>query len=279
VPELPEVETIVREVRPHLAGCRIVSVHVDWPRVIAAPAEDAEGFCTGARGRRIVDVRRRGKYVLLALDDGSWILIHLRMSGRLVLSPIGRPEHLRVAFGLNARDACLPDETLYFYCQRKFGRVWLVDDPDEVVGGLGPEPLSDELDLAAFAARIRARRGMLKPLLLNQRFLAGLGNIYVDEALFLAGLHPRRTADTLSEAEIGRLYDAIRKVLRRAIDLRGTTFDGLFVRPEGERGRQQERLQVYGQAGLPCVQCGTSVERIVVSQRGTHYCPRCQPAP
>jgi formamidopyrimidine-DNA glycosylase len=118
---------------------------------------------------------------------------------------------------------------------------------------------------------------MLKPLLLNQRFIAGLGNIYVDESLFRAGLHPQRTADTLTEGNVVRLYQAIQAVLQQAIDLHGTTFDGIFVRPQGETGRQQEGLQVYGQSGLPCPRCGTPIERIVVGGRGTHICPRCQP--
>jgi formamidopyrimidine-DNA glycosylase len=118
---------------------------------------------------------------------------------------------------------------------------------------------------------------MLKPLLLNQRFVAGLGNIYVDESLFRAGLHPQRTADTLTEGDVIRLYTAIQAVLQQAIDLHGTTFDGMFVRPQGEEGKQQEGLQVYGQAGLPCPRCGTAIERIVVAGRGTHICPHCQP--
>ena len=285
MPELPEVETVVRELRPYLQRRAIVDVHVDWARTIAQPAEDIDQFCAGVRGRQIVDLRRRGKFILLQLGDGcryrtsdgsqhrtpGACLIHLRMSGRLLVEPLGLPRHLRIVFDLSD-GGCL-----YFYDQRKFGRVWLVHDPDTVVGDLGPEPLDEAFGPSALRALLRNRRGMLKPLLLNQRFIAGLGNIYVDESLFMAGLHPKRAADTLTEAEVRRLCNAIQTVLRQAIDLQGTTFDGVFVRPEGEQGRRQEGLSVYGQAGLPCGRCSTPIERIKVGGRGTHFCSRCQP--
>ncbi len=273
MPELPEVETIVRELCPHLLGRTIVDVHVDWARTIAHPVEEIDLFCQGVRGRRIEHLWRRGKYAILDLDDGQHLLFHLRMSGRLLLSPSGRPEHLRIRFDLS------DGGHLYFYNQRKFGRVWLVWDPAPVIGDLGPEPLPETFSAGQFRAMLGRRRGMLKPLLLNQRFLAGLGNIYVDESLFLAGLHPRRAANTLSEADADCLYEAIQQVLEQALDHHGTTFDGIFVRPQGEEGRQQEGLRVYGQAGQPCPRCGTPIERDVVGGRGTHYCPRCQALP
>ena len=276
MPELPEVETIVRELRPHLIGRSIVDVDVDWARTIALPEEDVAGFCATQRGLQIAGVARRAKYVRLDLSQGdtdAWgaCLIHLRMSGRLVMQPTGRPEHLRVTWHLS------DGQTLYFYNMRKFGRVWLTRDPEQVLADLGPEPLSESFTLAAFRERLSQRRGMLKPLLLDQHFLAGLGNIYVDESLFRARLHPERKADTLDADDVRRLYEAIRAVLQQAIAQHGTTFDGLFVRPDGEAGRQQEGLNVYGQAGLPCTRCGTLIERTTVAQRGTHYCPHCQP--
>jgi formamidopyrimidine-DNA glycosylase len=271
MPELPEVETVVRELRPHLVGRSIADARVDWARTIAEPAEDVTRFRAGVRGRQISSLGRRGKFVVLGLSDGQSLLIHLRMSGRLLLVPRGVPRHLRVVFDLSG------GERLYFYDQRKFGRIWLVDDLDSVVGDLGPEPLSEGFTLDLFRALLARRRGMLKPLLLNQRFVVGLGNIYVDEALFRAGLHPRRTADTLTTEEIGRLYSVVRAVLRQALEHHGTTFDGIFVRPQGEEGRHQEGLSIYGRGGLPCTRCATPVERIVVSGRGTHFCPRCQP--
>jgi formamidopyrimidine-DNA glycosylase len=268
---MPEVETVVRELRPHVQGRMIIDAHVDWARTIAQPEEDIDGFCAGVRGRQIVSLGRRAKFAVIDLDDGQHLLVHLRMSGRLLLAPKGEHRHLRVRFELSDGGA------LYFYNQRKFGRVWLVDDPETIVGDLGPEPLAETFTLDAFRALLSRRRAMLKPLLLNQRFVAGLGNIYADETLFRAGLHPRRTADTLNDEEVVRLYGAIRAVLRQALDHHGTTFDGMFVRPQGEEGRQQEGLNVYGRSELPCPRCGTPIERIVVSGRGTHFCPQCQP--
>jgi len=283
MPELPEVETIVGDLRPHLEGRVIADVQVSWPRTIAEPVEDAGRFCAGVVGRQIVRVGRRGKLVWLCLDDGQSILIHLRMSGRLVLQPVQSGRHLRVTFALASARA-LPDDGgepeydyLYFYDQRKFGRIWLTTDAVRMLALLGPEPLASEFTPGELAVRLAKRRGALKPLLLNQRVIAGLGNIYADEALFCAGLHPRRAANTLSEQEIVRLHAAIQGVLQQAVRLHGTTFDGLFVRPGGEEGRHQEGLRVYGQAGLPCTRCGTPIERIVVGGRGTHICPRCQP--
>jgi formamidopyrimidine-DNA glycosylase len=277
VPELPEVETIVRELAPHLVGRRILDVEVDWARTIEQPQEDIGLFCATLRGLSIAGVTRRAKYVILELvqGDAAWgaCLVHLRMSGRLVMQPTRRPEHLRVTWHLEG------DKTLYFYNMRKFGRVWVTREPEQVLSKLGPEPLSAAFTLADFEKRISQRRGMLKPLLLNQQFIAGLGNIYVDESLFRAGLHPKRTADTLDKEDVRRLYEAIQATLRQAIAQHGTTFDGLFVRPDGETGRQQEGLNVYGQADLPCARCGTPIERITVGQRGTHFCPVCQPTP
>jgi formamidopyrimidine-DNA glycosylase len=282
MPELPEVETIVRELRPHIQGQTILDAHVDWARIIAHPLEDIGRFRAEIRGLRIAGVRRRAKFVVLDLAQacaGSrWgaCLIHLRMSGRLHLEPLGQDKHLRIRFDLSE------GKRLYFYEARKFGRVWLVQDAGDVnthtvLGELGPEPLDESFTPQLLGALLRKRRGALKPLLLDQRFVAGLGNIYVDESLFRAGLHPQRTADTLQEADILRLHSAIRSVLQQAIDHHGTTFDGVFVRPQGQEGRQQEGLAVYGQTGLPCSACDTPIERIVVGGRGTHFCPHCQP--
>ena len=270
MPELPEVETIARELRPGLTGRTIISVQVNWPRTVALPQEDVARFAEGLIGRKIAEMGRRGKFILIALDSGSTLIVHLRMSGQLLLAPCGQAEHLRAA--LKFAD----DSALYFYDARKFGRLWLTDNAAQVVGDLGPEPLAETFTLQLLIDRFRGRRGMLKPLLLDQRFIAGLGNIYADESLFRAGLHPQRGVDTLNEAEVARLHEAIREVLSQAIEHHGTSFDGAFVRPHGEQGRQQEGLSVYQQADLPCVRCGTPIQRIVVGGRGTYFCPRCQ---
>lgn len=271
MPELPEVETIVCELRPHLVGRTIVSVKVDWAKTIDEPKQDIPRFSLGVIGRQVVGVWRRGKFVVIRLDDGMSLVIHLRMSGRLLLKARGPSKHLRVLFAFS------DGSHLYFYNPRKFGRIWLVDDVEKIVGDLGPEPLSDSFTAEVLAERMRGRRGMIKPLLLNQRFIAGLGNIYVDESLFRAGLHPQRPVDTLVRDDIIRLHSAIQAVLRQALDHHGTSFDGVFIRPEGEQGRQQEGLAVYQQTGLPCVRCGSPIQKRVVGGRGTHFCLKCQP--
>jgi len=271
VPELPEVETITRELCPRLVGRSITAVEVLWPNSIAVP--DVPTFRREVIGLSISEVSRRGKYIIFSADSFRHLLVHLRMTGqlRLIPAPQDRHPHDRVCFSLDN------GETLCFRDPRKLGRLWLVDDPQTVLGHLGPEPLNPALTPAEFAARLRQHRGQLKPLLLNQRFLAGLGNIYTDEALFLSGLHPCRRASTLSEAEATRLLAAIREVLREAISEGGTTFDGAYRRVDGESGQHQHRLQVYRRTGQPCPRCGTPIVRIVVGGRGTHFCPRCQP--
>ncbi len=270
VPELPEVETIVRELTPYVVGQTIQAVRVSWSHAVAWP-ESAEAFCVGLQGRRIDRTGRRAKFALFYLDDGQILVVHLRMSGQLLLSLAGRPAHLRASWEWAGGGG------LYFYDQRKFGRLWLVGDLEQATGHLGPEPLDESLTADDWVALFQRRRGRLKPLLLDQRFIAGLGNIYADESLFLAGLHPLRRVETLAPDEVIRLREAVQAVLRQALAQHGTSFDGVFVRPEGEQGRQQEGLRVYQQTGLPCVRCGAPIQRIMVGGRGTHLCLRCQP--
>jgi formamidopyrimidine-DNA glycosylase len=195
------------------------------------------------------------------------------MSGQLRVEPATmQPDsHARVVFHL------VDGRQLIFSDTRKFGRIYLTPDPEQVAGSLGPEPLGEEFTPASFLESLTRRKGALKPLLLNQTFLAGLGNIYTDEALFAAGLHPLRKASSLTPAEAERLYVAIRAVLQCAIGSRGTTLpDARYRDAEGNPGGNQQNLCVYQRCGEPCVRCGTPIERIVVGQRGTHYCPSCQ---
>jgi formamidopyrimidine-DNA glycosylase len=218
MPELPEVETVAQSLRRLLVGRTIVGVSVDWPRSVARPALDE--FGSGIAGRTVVSVDRRGKYVVLELDRG-YLLIHLKMSGRLSVVRGDEPpdKHAHVIFYLD------DGQELRFQDTRKFGRVCLVADPREVTAALGPEPLADDFGLDDLGCLLAQRTGRLKSLLLNQQFLAGLGNIYADEALFAARLHPLRRAGSLTLDEQSRLYVAIRTVLRRAIDARGTTLN------------------------------------------------------
>jgi formamidopyrimidine-DNA glycosylase len=273
MPELPEVETIARGLHASLVGRTITGLTVRWARSIAYPAVGQ--FQEQIAGRRVTSTSRRGKYVVLELDRGC-LLFHLKMSGRLYVVPAGQPmeKHEHTTFDLD------DGRQLRFWDVRKFGRVYLVDRPEQVTGDLGPEPLADDLTLGEFRRRLAGRTGRLKSLLLNQAFLAGLGNIYADEVLFQAGLHPLRTARSLTLAEEERLYEAIRNVLRQAVADQGTTLgDGGYVDAQGRAGEYQERIAVYARTAEPCVCCQTPIERLVIGGRSSHFCPRCQPTP
>jgi formamidopyrimidine-DNA glycosylase len=272
MPELPEVETVRRSLREALAGRRIIEVtRCAWPRTIAAPAPEA--FCDLLQQRAILDVDRRAKYVIIRLDRDESLVVHLRMTGRLTVvdQPAVPDSHTHVVLQLD------DGRQLFFRDTRKFGRIWLLDRDglDVLYGKLGPEPLDDALTAESFRTLLRRRKGRLKPLLLDQALIAGLGNIYVDEALWQARLHPLQTVAALDDSQIDALYAAIRDVLQRSIDHRGTTFSD-YRDGWGFRGENQYRLNVYGREDQPCPRCGTPIERLLVAQRGTHVCPRCQ---
>ena len=272
MPELPEVETIKNDLRPLLVGRVITGVRVGWEGCVDRPS--VKEVSHRVVGNLIEDVGRRGKFLVLRLSSGRAVLLHLRMTGRLLLVDATLPwqSHTRFSFRLDN------GEELRFVNVRKFGRLYLVDDPQEVLGDLGPEPLAEDFEVEDFCALFEGRRGMIKPLLLNQRFIAGLGNIYADEALFKAELHPQRKADTLSTNELGRLYGAVREVLLQAIEDKGTSRSD-YVRPDGSEGTHQQRLSVSGRHDEPCPCCGAPIERLVVGGRGTYICPRCQEQP
>lgn len=273
MPELPEVETVVRDLRPLLVKRTIVSARVHWERTIAAPS--ARAFARQIRQNEIRAITRRGKYLIFHLRGRAgatkYWLAHLRMTGGFHLVARGAPrdQHMHVCLRLD------DGNELRFRDPRKFGRMWLVDDPARVLAALGPEPL--DISAREFHARIEERRGALKPLLLDQSFLAGIGNIYADEALWFARLHPQRRVESLTRAERGRLYRAIRSVLRRAIAVGGTSIDVMYTRVNGMSGGFVESLRAFDQETRPCRRCGTAIRKIVVGQRGTHFCPTCQP--
>lgn len=273
MPELPEVETIAADLRPQLVGARFVAGHILWPATLAEPTPDL--LNARLAGRQVLDVGRRGKYLLIHLDPAAALIFHLRMTGRLDVVPDGAAilagPHLRAWFAL------ADGRRLAFTDTRKFGRIWLVEDAGRVVGELGPEPLDRLFTPEVLQQRLAGRRTAIKALLLDQTVIAGVGNIYADEALFVAGIHPLRPAASLSAAEIGRLCEAIRLVLRESVEARGTLLRD-YRTPYGQDGAYQNRLRVYRQAGQPCPRCGTRIERIRVTQRSTHFCPRCQPA-
>ncbi|HET7685800.1 MAG TPA: bifunctional DNA-formamidopyrimidine glycosylase/DNA-(apurinic or apyrimidinic site) lyase [Candidatus Limnocylindria bacterium] len=294
MPELPEVETVARDLARWVTGARIVDADVRWERTIRHP-QPAERFVEEVRDATIASVGRRAKTVLLHLDDGRVLTAALRMTGAFVVAEPGTPEdpHARVVFRL------ADGRELRFRDPRKFGRIGLWEGgglrarrgrPRSVaqarapyrVGDVfarhGPEPMPRSFSAARFADRLRGRRGRLKSLLLDQSFIAGVGNIYADEALWRARLHPLRTADSLSDVEIRRLHRAVRAALREAVTYRGTSFSD-YVGADGEPGANAERLRVYRRTGEPCLRCGATIERVVVGQRGTHFCPRCQRLP
>jgi len=251
-------------------GRTIVGVTARWAPTIACPLPDE--FKRHIACRTVVSVGRRGKYVVIGLDEG-FLLVHLKMSGRLQVVPASEPidKHIHTLFDLD------DGQQLRFHDVRKFGRVYLVDDVAQVTAGLGPEPLADDFSPGDFCQRLARRSGRLKSLLLNQQFLAGIGNIYADESLFMARLHPLRSADSLAPDEQACLYHAIRTVLSRAIAGRGTTLDdGGFVDARGQAGSYQDQVAVYKRGGELCPVCGTPIERIVVGGRSTHFCPQCQ---
>jgi formamidopyrimidine-DNA glycosylase len=270
MPELPEVETVVRGLRDPLVGRTITGVTFDWPRALGAP--DSAVFPARIAGQRIRTVDRRGKYVVIVLDPDT-LIVHLKMTGRLYVVPDETVDHADrwVHFTFQLDNA----HQLRFSDARKFGRVYLVEDPAEVLGALGPEPLDDHFTLDAFRARIAGRSGQIKPLITNQQFIAGVGNIYADEALWASRIHPMRAADSLSADEIAALYAAIRATLRDGVAREGASVNW-YRKPDGTKGTAQQTLQVYGRAGEPCPRCGQPIVRIVVAQRGTHLCTACQ---
>lgn len=271
MPELPEVQTIVNDlIAAGVEGAVIAAVKVHWPGSVGTP-----GFARRLPGQRIARIARRGKYLVFTLAGGQSMLVHLRMSGRLHLCPSGAPQapHEHVILTLaDGRDLRLHDT-------RKFGRLHLVDDASAFLETLGVEPLDAAFTPGRLATILRNRRRMLKPLLLDQTLIAGLGNIYVDEALWEARLHPCRSSDSLYDDEIHALHVSIRRVLKRGLANRGTSLGTgrtNFASVGRTHGRNAEALRVFRRTGEPCPRCGTPIQRLIVAQRGTHICPRCQ---
>ncbi len=293
MPELPEVETMARDLAPLVEGATITEAWWDWPPVVRHPAPDE--FSRLIRGRRIEHVGRRAKWLVLDLSGSLALAIQVKMTGQLFVLPAGtvhdKHVHLRltldpgpVAGGRTWTGA----RWLLFRDIRKFGRVGLYRrdasgtilgpaDVGELFGDHGPEPLEDDFTLREFRQRLRRRRGRLKTTLLDQSFIAGVGNIYADESLWRARLHPLRAADSLNLDQERRLYEAIRGVMGEAIVRRGSSVDD-YTAPEGG-GEMQEHLDVYQRTGLPCHRCGRPIRRFELNARGTHFCSWCQRLP
>lgn len=278
MPELPEVETIARYLRDGkdgepLVGQTIQSAEVFWDKSVAEPA--AAEFRERLRGQTIREISRRGKFLVLRLDR-DYLLFHLRMSGDLRMESDqsedgqSRPiaAHDRIVLHLNHGGR------LVFNDPRKFGRAWLVREPGVIFETLGPEPLAENFSPHELYQRLQAHHRQLKPLLLDQKFISGLGNIYTDEALHLARLHPNQISTTVTQNDAEQLWQAIRTVLQEGIRRNGASIDWVY-----RGGDFQNSFRVYQRTGLPCPVCGTAIVRKMVGQRGTHYCPVCQPKP
>jgi formamidopyrimidine-DNA glycosylase len=304
MPELPEVEYTARQLRAAIMGATIREAHVFWERSIGHP--DLPDFLAQVANRRIEGVRRRGKYLVLDLSGELILTIHRRMTGNFLLLPPGWSldcslrERDPLAWSTRGPTYHLDSQcgTSYShelaYCRvsfeftdgrcllytdpRKFGRIalWPRENEEEALGGLGLEPLGDEFRAEDLALALAKRRGAIKQILLDQAVIAGVGNIYADEALFYAGIHPLRRADTLTSAEVQALHEGIVSVLRLGIEHGGTSFND-YRDLWGEAGDNYDHVLVYQRDGQPCPRCGTPIERSIIAQRSSHYCPSCQP--
>lgn len=273
MPELPEVETIVRELREaSLVGLKIEKAIVFWDRSIANLLSSQ--FCHKIVSQTIRDIQRRGKFLVFFLTNDT-LLVHLRMTGKFLIEEKEFEPHFHERVRLYLSDGRI----LRYEDQRKFGKWYLTSHPEEILDRLGLEPLSQNFTLAALEKSLAGHKTRIKPFLLDQRFIAGLGNIYVDEALFLAGIHPLRLVQSLKKQEIVALHQSIIEVLKKGVKNIGTSLGAAranYFSVSGRRGQNQQALNVFRKEGLPCSQCGAIIQKIVVCQRGTHFCPKCQ---
>jgi len=267
MPELPEVETIKNELLPHVVGHEVTGVTLLWEGIVKQlPAGE---FCSRVIGQRITGLTRRGKYLLFGLSSGEILVMHLKMTGSLLLDSAD-DRFTRAVIHLE------DGNKLYFRDPRKFGAMWLTGDESRVTNRLGPEPLEADFTPEVLAQRLHNRTAPIKPVLIDQSIIAGIGNMYADEALFDAGIHPLRPAGSLSGDEIERLHVAIRRVLLAAIGNKGASVRNYF-RPNGKIGTAHFEFRVAHGAGKKCPNCGMPIQRIVVRNRGTYFCPGCQP--
>jgi len=272
VPELPEVETVKNELMPHIIGRKLTGITLLWEGIVRQPS--ATELSSRLIGQKVTGLARYGKYLVLSLTGDDLLILHMKMSGSLL---IGRdssepPKYTRAIIHLDRGDS------IFFRDPRKFGVMWLVKDKNSVVGRLGPEPLEEAFTPQVLAQRLKNRTAPIKALLFDQSFIAGIGNMYADEALFAAGIHPLRPGGSLSQDEIVRLHSAIRQVLRSAISSKGASIVN-YYRPGGELGTAHFNFKVAHRGGKSCPSCGTPLQRITVRNRGTYFCPKCQPEP
>ena len=270
MPELPEVETVKNELTPHIIGRKLTGVTLLWEGIVRQPS--VADFRSRLIGQKITGLARYGKYLVLSLTSDDLLIIHMKMSGSLLIGQDSSepPKYTRAIIHLDKGNS------IFFRDPRKFGAMWLVKDKNSIVGRLGPEPLEDDFTPPVLAQRLKNRTAPIKALLCDQSFIAGIGNMYADEVLFAAGIHPLRPGGNLSPDEVDRIYQAIRRVLMSAIVNKGASVS-TYRRPGGELGTAHHDFRVAHRRGLPCSTCGTTIERIPIRHRGSHYCPICQP--
>jgi formamidopyrimidine-DNA glycosylase len=261
MPELPEVETVVRGLRNTILNETIVDLEVPWEKAFS-PIESYDDLV----GQCVMSIQRRAKYILIHLEKGS-LVVHLRMTGKL--TPVFPEKHVTVILHFRSGNS------LFFQDMRKFGRMEYTLNPESHLAHLGPEPLAEDFTASAFYKLLHKKKRLIKPLLLDQTFVAGLGNIYVDEALFQAGIQPLSLASSIPRKPAERLHSAIQSILLASIEAQGTTVIN-FSHGSQQTGSYQQNLKVYGRGKQPCFFCDGEIEKIKVGQRGTHYCPRCQ---
>ena len=286
MPELPEVEVVRRGLERHVAGRRVTDVEVLHPRPLRRSPGGAEAFGAAVSDHVFTAVRRRGKYLWLPLDSGDAVLAHLGMSGQMLVQSRTSPDerHLRVRFSLEGGPGTEASDgiELRFVDQRMFGGLSLSPGGAELpaeMAHIARDPLDPEFDEAAFIRRVRSSASGIKRLLLTQTVVSGVGNIYADEALWLAGVHGERPGRRLTAAQVRAVLAAARSVMAAALEQGGTSFDALYVNVNGESGYFDRSLEVYGQEGLPCSRCAAPVVRSRFMNRSSFWCPRCQPRP
>jgi len=271
MPELPEVETVKNELLPHVVGQRITGLTLAWEGIVKDVS--LEEFRSRVTGQKIEGITRRGKYLMFRLGSGEYLVIHLRMTGSLIVSSNSQepPRFLRAIIHLDN------DTGIFFRDPRKFGIMRLAEDTGQVEAKLGPEPLEHDFTPDLLVQILKGRQAPIKALLLEQKLIAGIGNMYADEALFASGINPWRKGGSLTRQEIKRLHSEIRRILWAAIENKGASVDTYF-RPDGSEGSAHYEFKVaHGLGGKICAVCGGPIKREVVRNRGTYYCPKCQP--
>ena len=267
MPELPEVETIKNEISPYIVGRRFTDVAVLDVKPLKRPSVDE--FRRRLVGQTVVDIERRGKYLIFRLSGGNVLVLHLKMTGSLLLNPGDTKRYVRVVFHFDN------GIQLVFTDRRRLGALWLLENDLPIASKLGPEPLSPDFTAKILAERLRKRQAPIKAVLLDQGFVAGIGNMYADEALFAAKIHPSRRADSLSPKETRNLHRAIIDVLKSGISSKGASID-TYIRPNGQLGTAHDNFSVAHRGGKPCPVCGTSIQRLAIRNRGSYFCPHCQ---